>query len=85
MVKEDCNKVKQYLGKYDIKDEYELVGVAYVNILLTTYDNSAVIQNKIQIEYSEWNKCYCSDLTRAIITAKSISSRAAWIFFNNIN
>lgn len=37
-----------------------------------SYDNAAVIQNEIDGEHSKWNKCYCSDLTRAIITAKSI-------------
>ncbi|EPY2272068.1 histidine phosphatase family protein [Clostridium sporogenes] len=37
-----------------------------------SYDNAAVIENEIDLEYSQWNKCYCSDLTRAIITAKSI-------------
>lgn len=37
-----------------------------------SYDNAAVIHNEIDVEYSKWNKCYCSDLKRAIITAKSI-------------
>jgi len=39
---------------------------------VTSYDNATVIENKIDLEHSQWNKCYCSDLTRAIITAKSI-------------
>ena len=40
----------------------------YVN----NYDNSSVIENKIDLEYNIWDKCYCSDLKRAVITAKSI-------------
>lgn len=39
---------------------------------VTSYDNSSVIENKIDLEYSQWNKCYSSDLKRAIITAKNI-------------
>jgi len=39
---------------------------------VTKYDNASVIENKIDLRNSQWNKCYCSDLTRAIITAKSI-------------
>lgn len=39
---------------------------------VTNYDNAAVIENKVDLECSEWSKCYCSDLERAIITAKSI-------------
>lgn len=37
-----------------------------------SYDNASVIKNEIDLEYNQWNKCYCSDLTRAIITAKSV-------------
>lgn len=39
---------------------------------ITNYDNAMVIENKIDLKDSQWNKCYCSDLKRAIITAKSI-------------
>lgn len=39
---------------------------------VTSYDNSSVIENKIDLEYNIWDKCYCSDLKRAVITAKSI-------------
>lgn len=35
------------------------------------YDNSPVIENKIDLGCIQWNKCYCSDLTRVIITAKN--------------
>ena len=40
---------------------------------ITNYDNSQVIENKIDLDCNIiWDKCYCSDLKRAIITAKSI-------------
>ncbi|CAM2991663.1 histidine phosphatase family protein [Hathewaya histolytica] len=39
---------------------------------VTSYDNALVIENKIDLGHSQWSKCYCSDLKRAIITAKSI-------------
>ena len=39
---------------------------------VTGYDNASVIENKIDLAFIQWKKCYCSDLTRAIITAKRI-------------
>ena len=39
---------------------------------VTNYDISPVIKNKIDLKYTKWDKCYCSDLKRAVITAKSI-------------
>jgi len=36
------------------------------------YDQADVIQNKVQIDQSEWKVCYCSDMRRAIETAKSV-------------
>lgn len=36
------------------------------------YDSAAVIYNKPNINSAEWDKCYSSDLTRAIKTAESI-------------
>ncbi|MDS0524327.1 phosphoglycerate mutase family protein [Clostridium sp. SHJSY1] len=45
-------------------DEFE----DYVN----NYDNASVIENEIDLKNNQWEKCYCSDLERAIITAKSV-------------
>lgn len=39
---------------------------------ITSYDNASVIENEIDLGNNRWSKCYCSDLKRAIITAKSI-------------
>lgn len=40
---------------------------------VTNYDNSSVIENKIDLDCNIiWDKCYCSNLKRAVITAKSI-------------
>lgn len=39
---------------------------------VVSYDNASVIENKVDLEYIQWDKCYCSDLARAVITAKSI-------------
>jgi broad specificity phosphatase PhoE len=39
---------------------------------VTSYDKKAVIEKTIDLGCIQWNKCYCSDLTRAVITAKSI-------------
>jgi broad specificity phosphatase PhoE len=36
------------------------------------YDNSAVIENKFETENIKWNKCFSSDLPRAIKTSESI-------------
>lgn len=38
------------------------------------YDNAEIIKNEIDLSSSKWDKCYCSDLKRAIITAKSVYS-----------
>lgn len=39
---------------------------------VTSYDNADVIQNEINISNIEWNKCYSSNLSRAIKTAEVI-------------
>lgn len=39
---------------------------------VTSYDRASIIENKIDLKYSKWSKCYCSDLKRAVITAKCI-------------
>lgn len=39
------------------------------------YDRAEVIENKVDIDRKLWSKCYCSDLPRAIKTAKSIYSQ----------
>ncbi|MBB6713301.1 histidine phosphatase family protein [Clostridium gasigenes] len=39
---------------------------------ITSYDNAEVIENKININCDDWDKCYCSDLARTIKTAESI-------------
>ena len=36
------------------------------------YDNADVIQNEIDISNVEWNKCYTSDMPRALKTAEAI-------------
>lgn len=53
-------KLKRMMNSSDFED--------YVK----SYDNSPVVENKIHLKDIQWNKCYCSDLKRAIITAKSI-------------
>lgn len=55
----DC-KAKKIMNSIDFED--------YVD----NYDNSSVIQKEIDLKNSQWDKCYCSDLKRAIITAKSV-------------
>ena len=57
--KVDCNARK--MMNSDDFEEY-----------ITSYDNALVIENKINLGDSKWNKCYCSDLKRAIMTARSI-------------
>ncbi|MGG7179392.1 histidine phosphatase family protein [Clostridium paraputrificum] len=41
---------------------------------ITNYDKAGVIENKIDISYDKWDRCYCSDLSRTIKTAESIYS-----------
>lgn len=36
------------------------------------YDTAGIIKNPIHIEQEEWDKCYCSNMPRAIQTARSI-------------
>jgi len=36
------------------------------------YNNASVIENEVTITKGMWNKCYCSDMTRAITTAETI-------------
>jgi len=53
-------KAKKLMSSHDF-EEY-----------VTNYDNASIIENKTDLERSQWNICYCSDLTRALITARSI-------------
>ncbi len=34
------------------------------------YDTSEIIENKIDLYHNQWDKCYCSDLYRAIKTSE---------------
>jgi len=36
------------------------------------YNNASVIENEVALTKGMWNKCYCSDMPRAIKTAESI-------------
>ncbi|PRR82514.1 histidine phosphatase family protein [Clostridium vincentii] len=45
------------------------------NEFVTSYDNATVIYNDTNINSDEWDRCYCSDLTRAIKTAESIYNK----------
>jgi broad specificity phosphatase PhoE len=57
--KVDC-KPKMFMTSYDFEKWAK------------DYDNSHVIENKFEIGNIKWNKCFSSDLSRAVITAKSI-------------
>lgn len=41
------------------------------NKYMAEYDIAGVIKNEVVID-KEWDKCYCSSLNRAIITAKTV-------------
>lgn len=60
--KVDC-KPKKLMNCYDF-EEY-----------VTSYDNATVIYNNPNINSDDWDRCYCSDLTRAIDTAESIFNK----------
>ncbi len=39
---------------------------------ITAYDTAGIIKNKVDINTKDWDKCYCSDMPRAIQTAQAI-------------
>ena len=53
-------KAKTFMNSEDFID--------YVN----GYNNASVIENEVNLTKGMWNKCYCSDMPRAIKTAESI-------------
>lgn len=56
--------------KVDIKRKRFMTAKEY-NRYMFDYDMSGILENEIVID-KEWDKCYCSSLSRAIITAKTI-------------
>ena len=56
--------------KVDIKKNRFMTAKEY-NKYMADYDISGVIENEVVID-KEWDKCYCSSLSRAITTAKTI-------------
>lgn len=57
----DCN-TKTFMTSSDFNEWVE------------QYDNSDTIENKIELGDIKWDKCFSSDLSRAVKTAKSIFS-----------
>lgn len=56
--------------KVDIKRNKFMTAKEY-NEYQYNYDRAGVIKNELVVD-SEWDKCYCSSMDRAIITAKTI-------------
>lgn len=56
--------------KVDLKRRRFMTSEEY-NEHVFNYDRAGVIPNELVID-SKWNKCYCSNLQRAITTAKTI-------------
>lgn len=56
--------------KVDLKRNNFMTSEKY-NKYMAEYDIAGVIKNEIVID-KEWDKCYCSTLNRAIITAKTV-------------
>ncbi|MBZ9623797.1 phosphoglycerate mutase family protein [Clostridium sp. FP2] len=57
--KVNCYK-KMFMTSYDFKQ------------WVKKYDNSDIIENKFEMGNIKWNKCFSSDLSRAIKTSKAI-------------
>ena len=56
--------------KVDLKKSRFMSAEEY-NKYISDYDISEVIPNEIVVD-KEWDKCYCSSLSRAVITAKTV-------------
>jgi Fructose-2,6-bisphosphatase len=56
--------------KVDLKKNRFMTSKEY-NQYIFEYDQSEVIPNEVVID-KEWDKCYCSSLSRAITTAKTV-------------
>lgn len=56
--------------KVDLKRKSFMTSEEY-NKYMAEYDIAGVIKNEVVID-KEWDKCYCSSLNRAIITAKTV-------------
>lgn len=56
--------------KVNLKREPFMTSDEY-NKYMAQYDEAGIIENEVVID-KEWDKCYCSSLSRAITTAKTI-------------
>ena len=56
-------KVDLKINKYMTSKEY--------NEYMANYDKAGVIANELVID-KDWDKCYCSNMSRAITTAKTV-------------
>lgn len=61
--------VRHYKVDYEPK---KLMNYSDFNNYIADYDKASIIQNEINLNGYKWDKCYCSDLKRAIETSLSI-------------
>lgn len=58
--------------KVDLPGNKSVYSTAEFNKQMIDYDSAPVIANNLDINESDWDICYCSDLLRAITTAHAI-------------